>query len=181
MKYPIAVIACAVLTACGGGSSTPTYGVAADTPVAANATSTAAVKDTTFTFASGVAGLGTSTATTVKWTSTDANPAFAISADGKTATGTTKFGSCIFAVTTSTFPAGHALAVGQTVTVNPCTLNVNTAGAVANGVPTSRAAALLLGAASSAGATVVISVNAGGALVLNGSSVGTVSLTPVSG
>jgi hypothetical protein len=94
---------------------------------------------------------------------------------------TAAFGSCIFAVTSSNFAAGHPLALGQTVTVNPCNVDVNTTGAVANGVATSRSVALLLGAAASAGSSVIISVTAGGALTLNGSNVGTVTLTPVSG
>jgi hypothetical protein len=60
-------------------------------------------------------------------------------------------------------------------------MNVNTAGAVANGVATSRSVALVLGAASSAGASVTVGVNAGGQLTLNGNIVATVVLTPVSG
>lgn len=115
------------------------------------------------------------------FTSTGTTPAFSIVAEGGTATGTTTFGSCIFAVTSSTFPAGHRLALGQTVTVNPCNMNVNTAGAVANGVATSRSVALVLGAAASAGSSVTVGVNPGGQLSLNGNIVTTVTLTPVSG
>jgi hypothetical protein len=182
MKYSIAVIACAVLAGCGGGSSAPpVMGVATNTTLATNATTAAAVANTPFTFSSGVAALGTTGSTSVTFTSTTATPAFSIASGGNTATGTTTFGSCIFAVTSSNFPAGHSLALGQTVTVNPCNLSVNTTGAVANGVATSRSVALLLGAAASSGSSVIIAVTSGGALTLNGSNVGTVTLTPVSG
>ena len=75
----------------------------------------------------------------------------------------------------------HPLALGQTVTVNPCTVNANTTGAVANGQATSRSVALVLGAAASANSTVTVGVNAGGQIVLNGALVTTIQLTPVSG
>ena len=181
MKYKLAAIFCAALAGGCGGGSDPVLGVTSNTTVAASATTAAAVANTPFSFPSGVSALGTTGATTVQFTSSSATPAFNIASGGNTATGATTFGSCIFAETSSTFPAGHALALGQTVTVNPCSLNIATAGAVANGQATTRSAALLLGAAASANATVTVSVNAGGQLTLNGNSVGTVTLTPVSG
>lgn len=180
MKYKLAAVLCAVLAGCGGGGD-PILGVTADTTLSTNATTAAAVANTPFSFSSGVAALGTTGATTVQFTSATATPGFNIASGGNTATGSTTFGSCIFAVASSSFPAGHSLAAGQTVTVNPCNLSVNTSGAVANGVATSRSVALLLGAAASAGSTVTIAVTAGGALTLNGSNVGLVTLVPVSG
>ncbi|WBY03641.1 hypothetical protein PE066_08940 [Ramlibacter tataouinensis] len=147
--------------------------------MAINSTVTAAVVSQPFVFDAGVPALGTIGATTLVFTDAAATPAFAISADGSTASGTTTFGSCIFTVRASTFPPGHPLALGQTVTVNPCNIRVNTAGAVANGVATSRSVALLLGAAASAGASVTIGVTAGGSLSLNGHIVTTITLTPV--
>lgn len=176
-----AVAAAALLAACGGGSSDPVLVANADATVPTNATVASAVAGTAFSFSSGVPALGTTGATTVAFTGTAAAPGFSVGSGGNTATGTAGFGSCIFVVSSSNFPAGHALAAGQTVTVNPCSLNIPTTGAVANGVATSRSVALLLGAAASAGASVVIAVTSGGALTLNGSSVGTVTLTPVSG
>lgn len=170
----------AVLSACGGSDDEPTMVVAGNTTLAANATTATAVKDVPFVF-SAVPALGTTATTTVAFTSTATTPAFSIASGGNTATGTTTFGSCIFAITQSTFPAGHALAQGQTVTVNPCNMSVNTTGAAANGVATTRSVALLLGAAASSGQSAVVQVNAGGQLVLNGNSVGSVTLTPVSG
>jgi hypothetical protein len=71
--------------------------------------------------------------------------------------------------------------VGQVITVDPCNINVNTKGATANGVATSRAIALVLGAASSSGATITVGVNPGGQLTLNGNLAGTVTLVPVTG
>lgn len=176
----ILVTAFALYGCGGGGSEAPVMAVAADAQVPAAAAVTAAVVDVPFTFTA-VPALGTTATTTIAFTSTATTPAFSIASGGMTATGVTTFGSCIFAVTSSNFPAGHALALGQTVVVNPCNLNVNTTGAVANGVATSRSVALLLGAAASAGSSVIIAVTSGGALTLNGNNVGTVTLTPVSG
>ena len=183
LKMALVVAAAALLTACGSSDNpAPTFVVASDTTLPANGTIVQAVSDTPFTFPGGVPALGTTGTTTVVLSGSAATPTFAISKFGEgTATGKLAFGSCIFAVTSSTFPAGHALAQGQTVTVNPCNFNVGTAGAVANGVGQSRSIALLLGAASSAGASVTVGVNAGGQLTLNGNAVGTVTLTPVSG
>ena len=167
--------------ACGGGSDTPAQVAAADAALPAAPATTAAVANTPFAFPAGVPSFGTTATTTVAFTNTSTTPAFSIASGGNTASGTTTFGSCHFLVTASTFPAGSPLAVGQTVTVNPCNLNVNTAGATANGVATTRSVALLLGAASSAGASVTVAVNPGGQLTLNGNSVGSVTLAPVTG
>lgn len=182
MKYKLAAIfGAVVVAACGGGGGDPILVASADTTLATSASTAAAVVNTPFSFDSGVAALGTTGATTLQFTSTATTPAFNIASGGNTATGATTFGSCIFAVSSSSFPAGHSLAAGQTVTVNPCSLSVKTTGAVANGQATSRSVALLLGAAASAGATVTVAVTAGGALTLNGNNVGLVTLVPVSG
>ncbi|MBK0391977.1 hypothetical protein [Ramlibacter algicola] len=182
-----AVVAVATLASCGGGGGddAPTTLVAAsDTSLSVNPTTGAAlvtaVTGQAFTFTGGAAPLGTTAATTVTLNG-GAAPTFAIAEGNNSATGNLQFGSCIFVVTTSSFPASHALATGKTVTVNPCNLNVATAGAVANGVATSRSVALVLGAASSVGASVTVGVNPGGALTLNGNIVTTVTLKPVTG
>jgi hypothetical protein len=171
----------ALVSGCGGGDGGAPLVAASDTVLPTNGTTASAVAQTTFTFNNGVAEFGTNTATDVKFTSDSATPAFSISSGGNTATGTTTFGSCHFAVTSSNYPAGHPLAQGNTVTVNPCNLKVGTAGATANGVQTSRAVALVLGAAFSANATVTVGVNPGGQLTLNGNIVGVVTLTPLTG
>lgn len=168
------------LVACGGGSDTPAMVAASNTTLPANATTTDAVTNVPFAFPAGVPSFGTTSTTTVAFTNTSTTPAFSIATSTGTATGTTQFGSCIFAVQAITGTVGN-LTVGSTITVNPCNMNVNTTGAVANGVATSRSVALVLGAASSAGATVTVGVNPGGQLTLNGSLVGTVTLVPVSG
>lgn len=182
LKAVFMVGAAALLVACGGGGGgTTVNAVTTDVALPANATTVAAVANTPFTFASGVPDLGTTGTTTLAFTSTATTPAFSIASAEGTATGTTTFGSCIFAVTQSTFPTGHRLAQGTLVTVNPCNMSVGTAGAVANGVAQSRSIALVLGAASSSSQAVSVGVNAGGQLTLNGNIVGTVTLTPVSG
>ena len=173
------------LSACGGGDEPPPVLVApAAVNLAASPATTTAVAATPFSFPSGVAELGTTAPTTIVFTApagTTTTPAFSIASEGNTATGTTTFGSCIFAITASTFPAGHRLALGNTVVVNPCNINVQTAGVQATGVSASRSVALALGSAVSAGSSVTVQVNPGGQLTLNGSSVGTVTLTPVTG
>jgi hypothetical protein len=171
----------ALLSACGGGSDDPPLVAASNATLAVNPVAAVAVAQTPFAFPAGVPDLGTTAATTVVFTSTASSPAFSIASGGATATGVTTFGSCVFAITSSTFPAGHRLAQGNVITVNPCNLNVGTAGAQANGVGASRSVALQLGAAASSGASVTVAVNPGGQLTLNGTSVGTVTLTPVSG
>lgn len=181
IKYLFAAVLGLALAGCGGGGGSETMVVADDARLEASPTTIAAVKDESFVFATGVPALGTSGSTTLKFTDDSATPAFSIAADGYTATGTTAFGSCIFRVSNSNFPAEHPLANGKTVTVNPCTLNVSTSGATANGVATTRSVVLLLGAAQSAGASVTVGINASGGLTLNGSLVGTVTLTPITG
>jgi hypothetical protein len=177
---------CAVaflVSACGGGDGpVPVYVAGSDTTLAASPDTTAAVVNVPFTYANGVSDFGTTgTATTVMFTSTDANPAFSISAGGKTATGTTAFGSCIFRITASTFAPPSPLANGNTITVHPCNLNIATKGLPANGVAQSRSVALVLGAAVSSGSPVTLSVNIAGQLTLNGHSVGQITVFPVTG
>jgi hypothetical protein len=182
LKLAGMALASVVLAGCGGGGNdSPALAATADAALPASSSTAGAVANTSFAFASGVSELGTVAPTTLMFTNTATTPAFSITSGGNTATGTTSFGSCDFKVTASTFPAGSRLSVGQTVIVNPCTLKVGTAGVAANGVAATRSVALLLGASASAGASVTLSVNAGGQLTLNGTSVGTVTLAPVTG
>jgi hypothetical protein len=182
LSLALAVFTAATLTACGGSSEpAPAEVVAADAKLPANPTTTAAVANVPFTFPGGIADFATTSTTTVAFTNTSTTPAFSIASGGNTATGTTTFGSCIFAITASTFPTGSRLAKGNTITVNPCNINVGSAGLSANGVGATRSVALLLGSAVSSGSAVTLSVNPGGQLTINGQSVGTVTLTPVTG
>jgi len=176
-----AVAAAALLAACGGGSSEPILVASSDAEVATNATVAGALAGTSFAFDAGVAALGTTGATTLAFSGTAAAPGFAVSSGGNTASGTAGFGSCIFVVSSSTFPAGHPMAQGQTVTVNPCSIKINVTGVTANGQATPRNVGLVLGSAASSGATVILGVTPSGGLVVNGANIVTISLTPVSG
>lgn len=189
MQWAIALCSAAMLAACGGGGGDGAARTAtADATLAINPTSgpavVSAIADETFTFADGVPAFGTTASTSVEFSepaTPSAAPRFSISSGGNTATGTVAFGSCIFRITASTFPAGSRLAAGETITVNPCNVNVNTRGVAADGVATTRSAALLLGAAVSAGASITVNVSPGGQLTLNGQAVGTVTLSPITG
>lgn len=182
-KWSAALIAAALLTACGGGGGggTATEVAADDVTAGVNSEVASALRAVDFTFADGVAELGTAAATTVAFTSEGASPAFSIASGGATATGTTTFGSCIFKVTSSSFPVGHRLEQGATVTVNPCSIRFGTQGAPADSIARARAAVFILGAAASTGTTVTVTVNPGGTITVNGRDVGTVTLVPVSG
>ncbi len=186
LQVLLAVAAAVVLSACGGGgggsggNDAPAV-AAADTTVGVSSTVTGAVVNTAFSFPSGVTSFGTTSATTVAFNDTSATPAFTISSGGNTATGTTTFGSCIFTITSSTFVAPSPLAAGNTITVNPCNININTKGQVANGVGQLRSVVLVLGAAASSGTPITVSVTPSGQVTLNGAGVGTVTLQPGTG
>jgi hypothetical protein len=191
MVFALAIVSTAtVFAACDEDPTAPTMVVAGNTTLAANANVVDAVAGIPFSFVGGAGAIapavaGQNLVVTFGGTETAPTATMVITTAAGATTGTittaVTFGSCIFAVTSSNFPAGHAPSLGQTVVVNPCNLSVNTTGAVANGVATSRSVALLLGAAASAGSSVIIAVTAGGQLTLNGNNVGTVTLTPVSG
>lgn len=165
----------------GGGEPAPVLVVPADVTLAASPATTAAAVNVPFTFSAGVPELGTTGETTLAFTSTSSTPTFSIVSGGNTATGTTTFGSCIFKVTASTFPAGHRLAVDQEVTINPCNIKLDTQGAPADSVARQEAAVFILGSAVSTDSTVTVTVNPGGSITINGQAAGTVTLVPVTG
>jgi len=181
LRYLIGVAAVALLAGCGSGDDDPALVAASDTTVPVTATTANAVVDTPFTFQGGVAELGTTADTSVAFTDTGTAPAFSINSGGMTATGTTNFGSCIFVVANSSFPAGHRLATGATVTVNPCNIRLGTQGAPADSIARQRAAVFILGGAASTGSTVTVMINSGGLVTINGVPTGSVTLVPVSG
>jgi hypothetical protein len=115
-----------------------------------------------------VPAFGTTTPTTLTFTSATATPAFSIAADGFAASGPTTFGSCIFTVSTSTFPASSPLAAGKSVTINPCNLTAATSGGVANGVASDRAVQFVLGALNSLIRNLPVVINPNGSIVING-------------
>jgi hypothetical protein len=173
----------ATLTACGGGggSGTTAQVAASNTTVAMDATNgqavTSSVTNKPFAFASGVPDFGTTGATTVTF---GASNSFQVASGSNTASGTMAFGSCHFKVTSSTFTSGP-LVNGNTVTINNCQLLVLTKGAAADGAQHSDQAELVLNAATSAGVTVTVTLTADGKVLINNTSVGSVTLTPVTG
>lgn len=184
LKLLLVASTAAVLASCGGDDDdapAPVAVVPTATTLAVTPATTAAVEDVPFVFPQGVPDLGTTASTTVAFTDTATTPAFSIASGGNTATGTTAFGSCIFRITNSTFPAGHRLATGNTITVNPCNIKVETSGMSVDAPAEQRSVALLLGAAASAGTPVTVDVNPGGQLTLNGKAAGTVEIVFVTG
>lgn len=178
-------------TACKDDATAPKVMVAAtDAVVSMNGSVAGALAGTAFNFAGGAGALAPAVANqnlalTFGGTATAPTADMVITSPTGATVGTlganVTFGSCIFVVTRSSFPAGHALALGQTVTVNPCALNMRVQGAVANGQAVPRSVALLLGAAASSNSSVTVAVTPGGQIVLNGTNVTTIGLTPVSG
>lgn len=170
--------------ACEKEATAPAKVAAGNTTLGANPTVAAAVTAVPFSFPGGAGVLDASVAgqnLTVTFSGTGTTTTAAMQVGTGSITANTTFGSCVFAITQSTFPTGSKLALGQTIVVNPCNVNVNTAGQQANGVAATRSAALVLGTAVSSGQSITVSVDPGGALTLNGRSVGTITVVAVSG
>lgn len=165
----------------GGAEPTPVAVVPGATTLAASSTTTAAVTAIPFTFPAGVPELGTTAATTITFTNTATTPAFTIASGGNTASGITTFGSCIFQVITSTFPADHQLAAGKTKVIENCSIKVDTAGVHLDALAEDRTVQLLLGGSESTGERINIDVNPAGQLVVNGQVVGSVTIVLVTG
>jgi hypothetical protein len=171
----------AMLVACGGGGDGPRQ----PSLVAANnlkapitAQNVGAITGQGFTFNSGVAAFGTASPTTVTLNSASS---FSITSNEGTASGTLGFGSCIFAVTQSTYPASSPLAVNKTLEVSECSINVATAGVSVTQDAILRAVAFLLGTDTSADKNLTVDITPSGIVVVNGTEVGTVTLQPVTG
>lgn len=91
------------------------------------------------------------------------------------------FGSCIFTITNSDFPGGHALAEGNTITVDPCSFTVDTGGEPADGQAITTTVVLELGTTDSSTTSVTVVITPSGELLVNGVDVGDVVLTPATG
>ena len=193
-QFALGLTLAATLAACGGSDAPAVVKVSAiDTTAAVTSTTAAALftaTPTVATFSSGFSGNdGTVAATpvaitgptTVAFTSGGATPTFAISNGGATATGTTTFGSCIFTVTSSTFPPESPLATGKVVKVNPCNLTASTSGANADGSSLVRDVVLVLGTTPSEPVKLTVTVNTDGTVLIGNTSVGTVTLTTTTG
>lgn len=187
------------LTACGGGgggAGEPAQAAASDAKVAVNPTSGATVTKSligeNFTFPSGVAEFGTTSATTVTFTPRSSaqpdasvpaeNPAFNIASGGNTATGVVEFGSCKFKIQSTTFTSGPLSQVGNTVTVSPCEVALDIGGTPADGADRDRTIVLTFSVAKSDPVVVTVSISSTGEIVVNGiPGVGTVVVAPVTG
>ena len=182
-KLFFTVLVSAALAACGGGGdSLPVKTIASSNlTVPVNANIAAAVVGESFIFPAGVTDFGTTTPTTMTFTSATATPAFAITDGSFAASGPTTFGSCIYTVTSSTFPVGSKLAVGQSVRVNPCNLNVATAGGNANGDSVPREVKFVLGAFNSNGKNLGVVIKADGSVVINNITIGSVIISLLTG
>ncbi len=175
----VSLCAAAVLVACGG-SSEPVQVAAADLTVNAAATNVAAVAGTAFSFPAGVAAFGTTAATTLTLAAPAAGAstnAFTLTSGTGTATGTTEYGSCIFRVSASTI---QGIAIGQTITVNPCSIKVTTNGLRVDSSSTA-GAQIILGSTTSTPVNVPVAFSRLGNLTIGNTSLGLVSLTPLTG
>ncbi len=184
LRRALGVFAAAALLSCGGGGGSapaPVAVVTSDLAVAATAATVPAVVNTTFAFPSGVSSFGTTGTTTLSFTSATATPSFKIEADGGTATGTTTFGSCHFQITASTFPAGHKMAVGAIITVDPCEIEAGTTGASADGSAVTTNISIQLGNESSAGVPATMTIDSTGKVTLNSTAFGTTEVKLVTG
>jgi hypothetical protein len=187
-KFLLASLALAALVACGGGGGggTTTTTVAADAaPVAVNvqtgAAAAQALSGQAVTFGSGVPSFGTSGTATNLTVTAGSTPTFDVSAGGNTASGNLTFGSCIFTVTVSTFASGHALALGETVTVSGCSIDFSTANTAATGTAVSVQATLTLDGVTSSPITTTVAIEADGDILVNGVKITTTSVTQVTG
>ena len=174
------------LVACGGGGNDQVFGAAADTTLSADKTTgptiARAISGDRFDFAS-VPDFATQTTTsvTITATNTTSSPTFVVKDAANTASGYMDFGSCIFVIQTSTYPAGSPLAAGNAVTINPCQVKVATRGISADGTAVQSSATLLLRNAVSTGTPVTVSINNGGQVTLNGVPAGTVTVAFLTG
>ena len=184
IKRGLIIAAAVIVVACGGGggSSDVAKVAAADTVIAASPTAVPAVVSIPFAFPGGVPDLGTTVTTTIAFTSTGTLPNFTIDAPGQgTATGSTEFGSCIFRVTNSSFPATHRLGAGRIITINRCTFILNTKGSPANGTPITRTIVWQLGGGVSVPISITLTIRADGVVVVNSVTIGSTTVNEVTG
>lgn len=174
------VFSCSVLlAACGGGDTAAPSSKAvasADTTSAVTSSTAQVMVDKSFSFDSGVSALGTTSATTLALSGSSTAPTVKISSGGSAATGVMTYGSCIFTIQSSNFPATFPkLQVGATTEVKPCDLKLATAG-LTNGSSNSFVKWILGNASSiSQGVTVSIDIDTG-VVTVNGTTFGTVKL-----
>lgn len=175
------------LVGCGGSpapqvaAANTTATIKADTPAAAAAAAAivSTVVDKAFTFSTAVPALGTTAATTVTLSGSATAPTATIASAGKTATGVMTYGSCIFTILVSNIPE---LPVGTVRIVNPCSIQLQTLGAAANGLPVGIPATLILGTTNSAPVLATIVIQNDGAIATSGGgSIGSTTTTASTG
>lgn len=174
--WAAALAAAVVVAACGGGGGDAPAAVAAtNAAVPASKTTVAALSGATVNFPA-VPALGTTGTTTLKIetpvvgtgaSATIGTPTFTLTSAGNTASGEMSFGSCIFIIRASTFPADHPLALGKTLTVNPCETDIGTSGAPADGSTRAFDASLQLGNTNSQPVTVPVTLQPNGGIILS--------------
>jgi hypothetical protein len=168
----VALAAAAVLTACGGGDDNPTPAspvATANTTSSITAGTVAAVTAQAFSFNSGVSDFGTTGPTTLTLNSAST---FSVSSAEGSASGGLGFGSCIFTVGTSTYPATHPLHTGARIEVSPCAIVVPTAGVSTDAAASTLNITFNLGTAVSQPKGVTVDILADGTVVVNGVTVG---------
>lgn len=175
-----------ILAACGdGGDDNRTLFAAQDLTVDANSFTDPAVvkafKNEVFVFPNGVQEFGTTTPTTVVIQDTATAHTFTITSAQGTASGELEFGTCIFLIKQSTFAPPSPLAVGNRIVIPNCKFEVRTRNTPANDQPFERSVRWLLSNAVSNDTSVEVRINGGGRVTVNGQSIGTVTLSPVTG
>jgi hypothetical protein len=178
-----------LLSACGGGNDSPlrpTSTVTTPTTVGINGagngpTVVSSVLNQNFSFDVGVSVLGTTAPTTLTLSGSATAPSFSLTSGADTATGVMTYGSCIFTIVASTFPAGSPLALGNKTEVNPCTLSVATAGSTANGTATPTNVSFVLGATASNPVPLSVSISPTGVVTVGGVVVGSATVVVTTG
>jgi len=176
------LFSCSVLlAACGGDSNAPSKTVAsADTTAAVTATTAQVMVNKSFSFDSGVPDLGTTSPTTIALSGSSANPDFSLSSGGFGAKGGMTYGSCIFEITQSNYPATFTkLQVGAKTEVKPCDLKLATAGLTTGS--SNSFVKWILGNASSISLGVTVTISESGVVTVSGTPFGTITLVLATG
>jgi hypothetical protein len=132
-------------------------------------------------FNAGISAFGTTTPTVLTLSGSGATPSFSLTSGQDTAKGKMTYGSCIFTVTSSTYPTGHRLALGQVTRVSPCALSLNTAGRIADGTHFSSTMTWKLDTSESDSEVVIVSIDPNGKVMVNDIEVGSTTVVITTG
>ena len=183
-----------LLAGCGGGGSgseEPPRVATRDTTIAVDSVSGPAlltqfvsadprsVREVVFN--SAVPAVGTSAPTAITFSGSPAAPRLrAVSDAGEVREAVLEFGSCWFLVTTADPESPPNWVVGNRFLVEPCSFSVDTTGKVTGG-DVSGSVTLTLGDSTSAPVPVTYSITDSGSLVIGDQTVGSVTVTVVTG